>query len=140
MRDLPLTALYQTSALKITPATSCQEAEDSLQVSVERRALEPCAHTNGKTHRYRHKHAKNKKKSLVFQKDLQTIHGRLLHHSVIILDTQSQLLADNLIFTLQSMRRSTHLAFAFALKHGLPQLGRVRITRLAHGLQTVSTH
>ena len=81
----------------------CQEAEDSLQVSVGRRALEPCACTNGKIHRYRHKGAKNKNKLLVFQKDLQTMHGRLLHHSVVILDTRFQLLANNLIFALQSV-------------------------------------
>ena len=81
----------------------CQEAEDSLQVSVGRRAPEPCACANGKIHRYCHERAKNKNKLLVFQKDLQTMHGWLLHHSIVILDTQFQLLANNLIFALRSV-------------------------------------
>ena len=101
MRDLPLTALYQTSALKITPATPCQEAEDSLQVSVGRRAPEPRARAKGKNTQISPRtRQKQKEVASISKRSTNNACGRLLYHSVIILGTRSQLLADNLIFAL----------------------------------------
>ena len=118
MRDLPLTALYQTSALKSPPRPHAKRLRTAFKFSREEGP--GAAHTQtAKTHRYRQERAKNKKKSLVFQKDLQTTRDRLFHHGVVILNTRSQLLVDNFIFALRSVQRRTRLAFTLVLERRL---------------------
>ena len=61
MHDLSLLTAFPRLQRSGPPATTCQVAEDSLPISVGRRAPEPRTRANSKVHRHRHERAEKEK-------------------------------------------------------------------------------